>query len=170
MNVAGENAVAGEPRAEGRDGIVDDRFGAVAGCQHSLPMTARGNRALAARGEHNEQKGSTEKQGETQRHRRAISSVCGVKRGARGRGYYKAGALWHCCGDSVQSRAMPRRAGGGRIAMAATLAEKSCTPCLGGVPPLSRVAAEEYHRQAPEWVVLDEASRSARAFGSRNSS
>src|SRR5205814_8044956 len=141
MNGAGENPAASEPRAEGRDGMVEDRFGAVAGRQHSLPMpargnralAARGNRALAARGEHNEQKGSTEKQGETQRHRRAISSVCGVKRGARGRGYYKAGALWHCCGDSVQSRAMPRRAGGGRIAMAATLAEKSCTPCRGGI-------------------------------------
>src|SRR5437764_7418794 len=129
MDVAGENAVAGEPRAEGRDRIVEDRFSAVAGCQHSLPMTARGNRALAARGQHDEQKGSTEKQGETQRHRRAISSVCGVKRGARGRGYYKAGALWHCCGDSVQLRAMPRPAGGGRLATAATLAQTSCTPC-----------------------------------------
>src|SRR6266576_888259 len=145
MNVAGENAVAGEPRAEGRDRVVEDRFGAVAGCQHSLPMTARENRALAARGEHDEQKGGT-----------------------RGRGYYKTGALWHCCGDSVQSRAMPRRAGGGRIAMAATLAEKSCTPCRGGIPPLSRAAAEEYHRQAPEWGLLDEATRIERTYRFKN--
>src|SRR2546430_4973026 len=89
MNVAGENAVAGGPRAEGRDRIVEDRFGAVAGCQHSLPMTARGNRALAARGEHDEQKGSTEKQGETQRHRRAISSVCGGSAARAGGGITK---------------------------------------------------------------------------------
>ena len=61
MDVAGENAAAGEPMAEGRDRIVEDRFGAVAGCQHSLPMPARGRRALPARGEHEEQKGGTEK-------------------------------------------------------------------------------------------------------------
>src|SRR5205823_824007 len=83
MDVAGENAAAGEPRAEGRDRIVEDRLGAVAGCQHSLPMPTRGDRAL---------------------------------------------------------------------------------PCRGGIPPLSREAAEEYHRQAPEWGLLDEAARIERTY------
>jgi 4a-hydroxytetrahydrobiopterin dehydratase len=32
--------------------------------------------------------------------------------------------------------------------MTSTLAEKSCTPCRGGIAPLTREAAEEYHRQA----------------------
>ena len=52
--------------------------------------------------------------------------------------------------------------------MAATLAEKSCTPCRGGIPPLSREAAEEYHRQAPEWGVLDEAARIERTYRFKN--
>ena len=52
--------------------------------------------------------------------------------------------------------------------MAATLAEKSCTPCGGGVPPLSREAAEEYHRQAPEWGVLVEATRIERTYRFKN--
>ena len=52
--------------------------------------------------------------------------------------------------------------------MAATLAEKSCTPCRGGIPPLSREAAEEYHRQAPEWGLLDEAARIERTYRFKN--
>jgi 4a-hydroxytetrahydrobiopterin dehydratase len=52
--------------------------------------------------------------------------------------------------------------------MAATLAEKSCTPCRGGIPPLSREAAEEYHRQAPEWGLLDEATRIERTYRFKN--
>src|SRR5947209_19628471 len=63
---------------------------------------------------------------------------------------------------------MPCRAGGGRIAMAATLAEKSCTPCRGGIPPLSREAAEEYHRQAPEWGLLDAATPIERSYRFKN--
>src|SRR5213079_581252 len=63
---------------------------------------------------------------------------------------------------------MPRRAGGGRITMAATLAEKSCTPCRGGVPPLSREAAEDYRRQAPDWALVDEASRIERTYRFKN--
>ena len=52
--------------------------------------------------------------------------------------------------------------------MAATLAEKSCTPCRSGIPPLSRAAAEEYHRQAPEWGLLDEATRIERTYRFKN--
>jgi hypothetical protein len=52
--------------------------------------------------------------------------------------------------------------------MAATLAEQSCTPCRGGIPPLSREAAEDYHRQAPEWGLLDEATRIERTYRFKN--
>jgi 4a-hydroxytetrahydrobiopterin dehydratase len=52
--------------------------------------------------------------------------------------------------------------------MEATLVEKSCTPCRGGMPPLSREAAEGYRRQAPDWSLLDEASRIERTYRFKN--
>ena len=52
--------------------------------------------------------------------------------------------------------------------MASTLAEKSCTPCRGGIPPLTREAAEEYRRQAPDWALLDEATRIERSYRFKN--
>ena len=52
--------------------------------------------------------------------------------------------------------------------MASTLAEKSCTPCRGGIPPLSREAAEVYHRHAPDWGLLDEATRIERTYRFKN--
>ena len=48
--------------------------------------------------------------------------------------------------------------------MASTLAEKTCTPCRGGVPPLTPEAAEGYRAQAPEWTLLDGATRIERRF------
>lgn len=48
--------------------------------------------------------------------------------------------------------------------MTETLAEKSCTPCRGGVPPLTRSEAEEFHSQAPEWDLIDDAHRIERKF------
>jgi 4a-hydroxytetrahydrobiopterin dehydratase len=52
--------------------------------------------------------------------------------------------------------------------MEPTLAEKSCTPCRGGIPPLSREAAEAYRRQAPDWALADEATRIERTYRFRN--
>jgi 4a-hydroxytetrahydrobiopterin dehydratase len=46
--------------------------------------------------------------------------------------------------------------------------QKSCTPCRGGIPPLSRDAAEEYRRQAPEWGLFDEATRIERSYRFKN--
>ena len=43
--------------------------------------------------------------------------------------------------------------------MAAPLAEKTCTPCRGGIPPLSEDEAEYLHEQAPDWALLDDATR-----------
>jgi 4a-hydroxytetrahydrobiopterin dehydratase len=44
------------------------------------------------------------------------------------------------------------------------LAEKTCTPCRGGVPPLTPEEAESYHVQAPDWSLMDGATRIERRF------
>jgi 4a-hydroxytetrahydrobiopterin dehydratase len=48
------------------------------------------------------------------------------------------------------------------------LAEKTCTPCRGGVPPLTAQQAEELRVQAPEWALMDDAHRIERAFRFRD--
>jgi 4a-hydroxytetrahydrobiopterin dehydratase len=52
--------------------------------------------------------------------------------------------------------------------MIAALAEKSCTPCRGGVPPLAPDQAEAFRTQAPEWALRDEATRIERTYRFRN--
>ena len=52
--------------------------------------------------------------------------------------------------------------------MTETLAEKTCTPCRGGVPPLARHEAMRFQSQAPEWVLRDDARRIERTFRFRN--
>ena len=52
--------------------------------------------------------------------------------------------------------------------MASALAEKSCIPCRGGIPPLTREEAETYHRQAPDWSLADDAGRLERTFRFKN--
>jgi 4a-hydroxytetrahydrobiopterin dehydratase len=49
-----------------------------------------------------------------------------------------------------------------------SLAEKTCTPCRGGVPPLTREEAESLHGQAPDWTLQDDAHRLERTFPFRN--
>jgi len=79
----------------------------------------------------------------------------------------KADAIWHCCADHVQyGAALAGREA--RIAMTSTLAEKSCTACRSGSPPLAREVAEEYRREAPDWALLDDASRIERTYRFRN--
>ena len=48
--------------------------------------------------------------------------------------------------------------------MATALAEKTCTPCRGGVPPLTAEEAEGYRAQAPDWSLLDDATQIERRF------
>jgi 4a-hydroxytetrahydrobiopterin dehydratase len=48
------------------------------------------------------------------------------------------------------------------------LAEKTCTPCRGGVPPLTVQEAEELRGQVPEWALLDDARRIERTFRFRD--
>src|SRR3989442_626470 len=66
-------------------------------------------------------------------------------------------------------RPIPRCSPGSRRnAMETALAQKSCTPCRGGVPPLGRDEADEYRRQAPDWALVDEATRIERTYRFRN--
>jgi 4a-hydroxytetrahydrobiopterin dehydratase len=48
--------------------------------------------------------------------------------------------------------------------MAETLVEKTCTPCRGGVPPLSPEQAERLCSSAPAWQLANDARRIERRF------
>ena len=48
--------------------------------------------------------------------------------------------------------------------MSISLTEKVCTPCRGGVPPLTAEDAGRYQAQAPHWSLLDDARRIERKF------
>jgi 4a-hydroxytetrahydrobiopterin dehydratase len=52
--------------------------------------------------------------------------------------------------------------------MAIALAEKNCTPCRGGIPPLTSDEAEALNAQAPDWALLDNAGRIERTYRFRN--
>jgi 4a-hydroxytetrahydrobiopterin dehydratase len=52
--------------------------------------------------------------------------------------------------------------------MTAVLAEKTCTPCRGGIPPLTADEAESYRVQAREWALLDDATRIERTYRFKN--
>jgi 4a-hydroxytetrahydrobiopterin dehydratase len=48
------------------------------------------------------------------------------------------------------------------------LAEKTCTPCRGGIPPLTPEQAEGYRPQTPEWALMDGATRIERTYRFKN--
>jgi hypothetical protein len=52
--------------------------------------------------------------------------------------------------------------------MTEALASKTCTPCRGGIPPLTLVQTELFHAQAPDWQLPEEAHRIERSFRFRN--
>jgi 4a-hydroxytetrahydrobiopterin dehydratase len=52
--------------------------------------------------------------------------------------------------------------------MTEVLVKKTCTPCRGGVPPLTRQEAEALLIQAPDWLLVDEAHRIERTFRFKN--
>src|SRR4051812_20845099 len=49
-----------------------------------------------------------------------------------------------------------------------TLAAKSCTPCRGGIPPLTIEEAERYLAQAPGWDLLDDGRKIQRTYRFKN--
>ena len=52
--------------------------------------------------------------------------------------------------------------------MATTLADKNCTPCRGGIPPLSADEAERLRQEAVDWALLEDAKRLERTYRFRN--
>ena len=52
--------------------------------------------------------------------------------------------------------------------MTDSLASKTCTPCRGAIPPLTREQAEFFQAQARDWQLLEEAHRIERGFRFRN--
>jgi 4a-hydroxytetrahydrobiopterin dehydratase len=54
------------------------------------------------------------------------------------------------------------------IAETSALAAKSCTPCRGGVPPLTPEEVAAHQRQTPAWRVQDEARRIERTIKFKN--
>ena len=52
--------------------------------------------------------------------------------------------------------------------MVTTLSEKTCTPCRGGIPPLTLTEAETYRAEAPEWALRDDATRIERTYRFKN--
>ena len=52
--------------------------------------------------------------------------------------------------------------------MVDALEEKACTPCKGGIPPLSEEEAERFQAQVPEWDLVDHARRIEHTFQFRN--
>jgi 4a-hydroxytetrahydrobiopterin dehydratase len=52
--------------------------------------------------------------------------------------------------------------------MTETLAENTCTPCRGGIPPLTRDEAQRLQAQAPNWEFADDTRRIERTFRFRN--
>ena len=48
--------------------------------------------------------------------------------------------------------------------MTATPLPRRCTPCRGGIPPLSRAEAEEALRRIPGWTLADDGRRLERRF------
>jgi 4a-hydroxytetrahydrobiopterin dehydratase len=49
-----------------------------------------------------------------------------------------------------------------------TLAAKSCTPCRGGIPPLTTLEAQTYLAQAPAWDLLDDGRKIQRTYRFKN--
>ena len=44
------------------------------------------------------------------------------------------------------------------------LSAKTCTPCRGGIPPLTPEEVERHHQQTPAWDVRDDSHRIERTF------
>ena len=48
--------------------------------------------------------------------------------------------------------------------MTTELAQETCTPCRGGIPPLTAAEAARYHVEAPDWALLNDSRQSALWF------
>ncbi len=50
-----------------------------------------------------------------------------------------------------------------------SLAQKTCTPCQGGIPPLNKQEAEHYRaKSTPEWALVEDGRMIERQFTFKN--
>ena len=52
--------------------------------------------------------------------------------------------------------------------MSEPLTSRFCTPCRGGIPPLSPEEVEGHHRQTPAWAICDDSRRIERTYRFKN--
>lgn len=52
--------------------------------------------------------------------------------------------------------------------MTENLTVKTCTPCRGGIPPLTAEAVDQFLRQAPGWIVIDDHTKIESRFEFKN--
>jgi 4a-hydroxytetrahydrobiopterin dehydratase len=52
--------------------------------------------------------------------------------------------------------------------MVETLIETTCTPCKGGIPPLTKGEAQPLHAQVPQWQLSDDVRSIERTFRFKN--
>jgi 4a-hydroxytetrahydrobiopterin dehydratase len=52
--------------------------------------------------------------------------------------------------------------------MSDELRAKTCTPCRGGIPPLTRTQAEGYLARVPDWALVDEGRAIERSLRFKN--
>jgi 4a-hydroxytetrahydrobiopterin dehydratase len=52
--------------------------------------------------------------------------------------------------------------------MVEMLIEKTCTPCKGGIPPLTKGEAQPLHAQVPQWELSDDVRSIERTFRFKN--
>jgi 4a-hydroxytetrahydrobiopterin dehydratase len=52
--------------------------------------------------------------------------------------------------------------------MSDDLSAKTCTPCRGGIPPLTKAEAQAYAARAPGWALVDDAHTIERSFEFKN--
>ena len=48
------------------------------------------------------------------------------------------------------------------------LVEKTCTPCRGGIPPLTAEEVSVLYKQVPDWTIRDDARRIERTYPFKN--
>jgi 4a-hydroxytetrahydrobiopterin dehydratase len=48
--------------------------------------------------------------------------------------------------------------------MTTELVQETCTPCRGGIPPLTAAEAARYHVEAPDWALLNDSRQIERTF------
>ena len=48
--------------------------------------------------------------------------------------------------------------------MTTELVQETCTPCRGGIPPLTAAEAARYHLEAPDWALLNDSRQIERTF------